>query len=110
MSIKVVINTCYGGFTISKACAELMASLGSDDAKKLLEAHLDLEWYGYLGFDYSRHCKFLVRAVEELGDRSAAGSCSKLAVITLKGNKYIIQEYDGLESVVEPEDIGWITV
>ena len=37
--MKVVINGCYGGFSISKECAEYMEKLGSKQAK----AELD-EW------------------------------------------------------------------
>lgn len=37
--MKVVINACYGGFSISKKCAELMAKMGDKTAK----AELD-EW------------------------------------------------------------------
>ena len=106
MSIKVVYNACYGGFSISRACAERMATLGNKEALELLgNPH---GFYGYLK-DTPRHDPVLVQAVEELGD-DACGSSAALSIHKLSGRKYIIDEYDGSESVVEPEDIKWIEV
>tara|TARA_A100001011_G_C14085415_1_gene746270 strand:+ start:572 stop:895 length:324 start_codon:yes stop_codon:yes gene_type:complete len=107
MSIKVVYNSRYGGFSISRACAERMAELGNKEAAELI-ADCDDRFYGYLE-ETPRHDPALVRAVEELGD-DAGGNVSKLCVHELIGRKYIIESYDGLETVVEPEDIRWIVV
>ncbi len=107
MSIKVVYNACYGGFSISRACAERMAELGNKEAAFMITGSED-SFYGYL--DHTpRHDPVLVQAVEELG-KAAGGSYSKLLVHEISGNKYIIDEYDGSESVVEPDDIKWIIV
>ncbi len=72
MGIKVVYNSCYGGFGISLACANRMKELGA-----LLD---DTYWdagdgvhYLTLDCDYPRHCPFLLQAVEELGKESARG-------------------------------------
>ena len=59
--------------------------------------------------DYSRHDPELVKTVEDLGSK-ANGSHAHLKIKELKGNLYIIDEYDGSERVVEPDDINWITV
>ena len=107
MSIKVVYNSRYGGFTISRACAERMAELGNKEAAELIE-DLGDHFFGYLE-ETPRHDPALVRAVEELGD-DAGGSVSKLCVHELIGRKYIIESYDGLETVVEPHDIVWTLV
>jgi len=46
--MKIVINSCYGGFSISRKCAELMAKLGSKQAKEEVQ-----EWKKRKGwFDY----------------------------------------------------------
>ena len=61
--------------------------------------------------DYPRHDHELVKTVEDLGSE-ANGSHACLKIKELKGNRYIIDVYDGSESerVVEPDDINWITV
>ena len=107
MSIKVVHNCCYGGFSISRSCAQRMAELGNEEALEMIGESEDL-FYGYLQ-QTARHDPALVQAVEELGD-DANGRSALLGVYELKGNKYIIDEYDGSESVVEPDDINWIVV
>ena len=114
MSIKVVYNNCFGGFAISRACAERMAELGSKEAQQLVKDDVDypsdpsIGFYGFLS-DTSRHDSILVQAVEELGE-DASGSMSDLRVYELSGDKYFIDEYDGSETVVEPPDVCWITV
>ena len=59
--------------------------------------------------DYPRHDPELVKTVEDLGSK-ASGSHAHLNIKELKGNRYIIDEYDGNERVVEPDDINWIIV
>lgn len=101
MMLKVVINKCYGGFGISKECCERMAELGSKKAKERLE-HCEKydsgRWYGYI--DVKRHDKYLVQAVEELGEK-ADGPYAKLEVVKvyIPDEPYTITEYDGYESV-----------
>jgi hypothetical protein len=55
----------------------------------------------------SRHDPILVQVVEELGDK-ADGMCAKLSIAEVSG-PYRIDEYDGSESVVEPDGYDWIT-
>ena len=59
--------------------------------------------------DYPRHDPELVKTVEDLGSE-VNGSHAHLKIKELKGNRYVIDEYDGSERVVEPDDINWITV
>lgn len=59
--------------------------------------------------DYPRHDTELVKTVEDLGSE-ANGSHAHLKIKELKGNRYVIDEYDGHERVVEPGDINWIIV
>ena len=104
---KVVYNTCHGGFSISKECAEWMADRGHAEAITVLREGEEHGFYGY--FSGPRHDALLVMAVEALGDR-AGGSVAQLGIKILKGTKYVIREYDGDEVVVEPDDINWIEV
>ena len=109
MSIKVVYNATYGGFSISRACAQRMAELGNKEAAEMIAGEdADDRFYGYL-YETPRHDPALVQAVEELGD-AAGGDLAALAVHELIGRKYIIDNYDGSESVVEPQDIVWTLV
>jgi hypothetical protein len=84
--MKVVINSCYGGFSLSKEAYDFIG----------------INWDGY-GFRFSndRTNDALIRCVEELGDK-ASGIHSKLKVITIPDDiEWFIDEYDGLESVHE---------
>lgn len=102
--MKIVINKCWGGFSISKECAERMAELGCKQA----QAELDEggRWYGYGYTDehtdgYDRASPYLVQAVEELGEK-ANGSSAKLSIVEIPdGTDYYIDDYDGQESIHE---------
>jgi hypothetical protein len=66
--------------------------------------HSEQTWY----YDnVARHDPILVQVVEELGDK-ANGSYAKLAIEEVSG-PYRIDEYDGLETVKEPDGYDWIT-
>lgn len=98
--MKLVINTCYGGFSISDAAIQRMAEL------KGLTAHCTVppeqqENQQPPNRPSNRADPALVQAVEELGDK-AWGRYAELKVVEIPdGVKYEIAEYDGLEHVVE---------
>ncbi|HIE82772.1 MAG TPA: hypothetical protein EYQ00_02510, partial [Dehalococcoidia bacterium] len=101
--MKVVYNTCFGGFSISRECAEWMADHGNKECIAMLAEELadELEFYG--GLDNTpRHDAILVLAVEHLGTKRASGSHAALEVYELEDTRYYIDEYDGTETVVEP--------
>lgn len=89
--VKVVINVCFGGFSLSKEAY----------------AHLGLEWDGY-GYkydddegDFRRYDPKLVKCVEELGDK-ASGAHAELKVVEIPDDvEWKIDEYDGNEEVHE---------
>jgi hypothetical protein len=91
---KVVYNNCYGGFDLSEEAKELYTKLNGKSVE-----------YD----EYCRHDPILIKVIETLGD-AASSSCSDLKIKIIKGNKYIIDEYDGMESVLEPNDISWVEV
>lgn len=103
--VKVVYNQSFGGFSISKKCAEWMASRGNQEAAEMLEYKT---FHGY--YDGPRHDPLLVMAIEELGEEESSGDMSRLAIKRLEGKKYFIREYDGSETVIEPQDVNWIEV
>lgn len=95
--IKVVINTCYGGFGLSKEAEELYESRTGEF---------------FSDYDTPRHDPTLVKLVEELGPSAAGASFSDLTIVEVEGDRYYIKEYDGYESVVTPADIErmWVVV
>lgn len=94
---KVVYNTRFGGFGLSGEAKNLYESLSG---KKL----------DIFGEPDKRHDPFLVQVVEQLGS-AAAGPYASLDIRELpSGSKYRIDEYDGSEDVMTPEDYEWETV
>lgn len=91
---KIVINSCYGGFSLSKKAVKWLTEHGSNEARY---THI----YGY--WSGSRHNPLLVKCVEELGDE-ASGACAQLEIETIEGNLYRIEEYDGMETVITPSN------
>ncbi len=104
--MKVVLNKCFGGFSISQEAAELMSKNGCERAKKELEESKDDSFYGYgyvEGMDggYDRTSTYLINAVETLGKKSW-GRCAELKVVEIPdGIEYDIADYDGIETLHE---------
>ena len=113
--MKIVINACFGGFSVSLEAARHMASRGCEIAKREVEEfdektadptkqndfeqRFGLRWYGY--GDYGRDSEQLVSAVEELGSL-ASGEMANLRVVEIPdGVEWEIEEYDGNEHVAE---------
>lgn len=104
--MKVVINKCYGGFSISKKAAEFMASRGNELAIQALADRKGNFHYDSIHVMCNDDFEFrtnldLITAVEILGDE-ANGECAKLKIIEIPdGVEYVIEEYDGMEHVAE---------
>lgn len=86
--MKIVINRCFGDFSLSKMAYEF----------------LGLEWDGY-GYKYTgynmRTDSGLVACVETLGEK-ADGRYAELKVVEIPDDvDWEIDEYDGIESVHE---------
>lgn len=95
---KVVINTCYGGFSVSELGWRRICEITGMPFKK--------QKFGY-GRDIPRNEPALVTAVEELGS-DASGDLAYLEIVELEpGTRYRIQEYDGAEWVETEADIEW---
>jgi len=86
--MKIVINDCYGGFSLSdEALAEYQKRTGE-------------ELTG-LGRDIPRDNPVLVSIVEQMGV-DASGACAVLKVIEIPNEvNWCIEEYDGCEWVAE---------
>ena len=100
---KVVINNCYGGFSISKQALKRLKELKK--AKGWDVSELDT----YIDYDdrITRHDEDLIKVVEELGSK-ASGMCASVKVYELAYPIYRIEEYDGFESIKYPNsDYDW---
>lgn len=86
---KVVINTCYGGFSLSELACEMYAR-----DRGILRRDFSM-------YELERDDPFLVAVVEQLGNKANA-SYSVLKVVEIPADvKYTIEEYDGVEHIAE---------
>ena len=86
---KIVINTCFGGFGLSK---KAMSRMG---------AGVTSYW------DIPRDDPNLVAVVEELGEE-ANGDYARLRVVEIPDNvEWTIEKYDGQEHVAEAHQVWY---
>lgn len=131
MKHKIVYNDCYGGYALSDKAIDWLAEHGSERtrqfiAKKRLEANEKIKdcdprvrgtadstrkFYvmDAVGSFLERHDPDLVAVVEALG-KEVNGTFSDLAIEEIDGDMYNIEEYDGKETIVTPDDIGWTVI
>ena len=85
--MKVVINSCYGGFGLSNKALDMYKQLSNKS-----------EVYAY---ELDRTDPILIQVVETLG-AEADGCYAKLRIIEIPdGIEWEISDYDGMESVEE---------
>lgn len=113
---KVVINRCYGGFSISEKAVERFFELKQWNLVKVVDPaypsfgphfykdvkHNDnyFSEHGSNG-SFSRDDPTLIRVVEELGEE-ACGSCAELSIVEVPDNvDWHVEEYDGREWIAE---------
>jgi len=98
--MKVVINTCFGGFSISLKAMNRMQELGYVG---LSSDPIFGDWV-YLG-NIKRNDPILVQVVEELGKDSWSRT-SELKVVEISDNiNWHISEYDGMETIHEDHQV-----
>jgi hypothetical protein len=89
MTKKIVINTCHGGFGLSKEAIDLY--------KKLKKTKKDVQDY-----KISREDKYLIEVIETLGREKANDLYSQLKIVEIPSDvEYTIEEHDGIEWVAE---------
>ena len=116
--MKVVINRCYGGFSVSEAAIQRYSEL---KGKELLFDYMDnnerFKSYYYMEDGRKNYVNpynltnrtdpVLIQVIEELG-KDANGLGSDLFIDELEaGTQYRIHEYDGKEWIETPDDIKW---
>ena len=107
--MKIVINACYGGFSLSDDAIMRYADLKGinlvvDTPEKLISFYykdfISTENFFHDG-DIPRDDPALVQVVEELGEK-ASDSCAKLRIVEIPDDvEWEIDEYDGSEWVSE---------
>jgi hypothetical protein len=107
-TFDVVINTCYGGFRLSDKACDRLIELGYTDLKPNphygkhdWEPKYDGVW------KIPRHHPLLVAVVRELGKESN-GMSADLGIEQVHG-LYRIEEYEGVETIVEYGEDDWIS-
>lgn len=110
---KVVINCCYGGFSLSDEGVKRYFELkGYTPIPVKTEYSFQCKWRceelpNFYCRDLERHDPVLVQVVKELG-KKANGECANLVVVEVNG-RYRINEYDGMESIEEEGAYsGWL--
>ena len=104
---KVVINGCYGGFGVSERGAEWLLANGANRDRVSIKRADHEGGYVYVYVSLDRHDPLLVQMVITLGSDAASGKHAQLYVHHLSQPKYRIDEYDGSESVEEPDQVQW---
>lgn len=109
--MKIVINKCYGGFSLSDTAVILYAKKAGiniiKDEKKSSSfvSHYYIDEIKNDNYFSCRKIKradpFLIEVVEELGE-AANGLCAELKVVEIPDNvEWEIEEYDGKEWISE---------
>lgn len=98
---KIVINRRFGGFCLSRKAVEWLNehyNMGIKISEYFPDSNSP---------DIERYDPRLVECVETLGSDIASGRFARLEVHTIPGNKYIIDNYDGVETLYWPEMSQW---
>lgn len=115
---KIVINKCWGGFSVSRKALHLLRKMGNksaleetDDGEKYPDSNdVRGDWERSKGItpfdsylrDIPRDDPDFVKIVEEKGSDWASGKLAKLVVVEIPdGVAWEIDDYDGMESVEE---------
>jgi len=89
-TIEVVINDCFGGFSLSDEAILRYAELKNNGEDKYFSDR-----------DIPRDDKTLIKVIRELGVK-ANGMCADLKILEIPENvKWHISEYDGNEHIAE---------
>ncbi len=90
--MKIVINKCYGGFSMSKLVFD--------------ELEIEYNDYGFLPDNIDRTSKKLIKAIEKIGLKESSGEYAKLSIIEIPDNiDWFISNFDGMESVHENHEV-----
>lgn len=112
--MRIALNRCFGGFSLSKECLEMIFNnISVDERKKLFnnpyiyypdryhsEGELVVDgmvWYPRYHSVEFRTNEWVIKAIECLGER-ANGQCADIEISNIV-SEIEISDYDGKESV-----------
>jgi len=110
--MKVVINCCYGGFSLSEKAMETYILKKGWEYKKMppaffntdfmIKKEQDQEWNYFDDVEIHRSDPDLLSTIEELGLEESNGSFAELRVVEIPDDiEWELSEYDGIECVAE---------
>lgn len=93
MTQKIVINTCYGGFSLSDEALDLYCAFaGITEAERATLYDSDL----------ARDDPILIQVLERLGANECSGRHAALRIVEIPDDvEWTIEEFDGKEWVAE---------
>lgn len=116
-TMKIAINKCFGGFTLSDKVHEKLIELGIphyktwDEIPKTDEPYVvDSDnpsdtfgsYYSNFGDDDKRTHPILIQAIEAVGITEASGRFGEIRIIDIPDDiQFEITDYDGIESIHE---------
>lgn len=87
---RIVINTCYGGFSLT------------EDAFNLYKAYASIENKHFYDGEIERNDPILLQVLDQLGIEACEGKYSSFKIVEIPdGVDWEIGEYDGKEHVAE---------
>lgn len=105
---RVVINKCFGGFSLSNAAVQRYGELAGLNLVSIDKGYFN-QWYidsvddenFFSMYNIARDDPILIQVVEELGE-SGWGGAAELKIVEIPDGalRYQILEYDGWESIV----------
>jgi hypothetical protein len=108
--MKVVINRCYGGFSLSQKAWGRLVELGvpvySLDASEVPDGFIIFKdekgeyWNSYRGQDERTEPR-LIQVIEELGEEANTRFSELMIVEVPDDSSWYIDDYDGMEHVSE---------
>jgi len=104
--MKIAINKCYGGFSISKEVADKLIkkgySLGPGDFSKGKSFHINNETFNIKDDDYDKYRTHpdLIEAIETSSNPN--GSYANIEIVDIPDDiEWEIDDYDGVETIHE---------
>jgi len=96
MPRRILLNTKYGGFSLSKRAKQMYLELTKD---------IERPKYWFIDQDVRRDDPILLNVIDTLGLEESAGEYARLAITEIPddipADGWIICEYDGMEWVAE---------
>lgn len=88
---KVIINTCFGGYSLSE---KVVLKFNKESGTNMSASEAS--------YKIPRDNDLLIRIIEEVGVADAGGLCAELKIIEIPDDiEFVISEYDGIETLHE---------